>query len=114
MPKVRMNSDGWLALPVALRRRLRLAVGTELDLELVKGAIVLRPAHQTAAAVDLPAEEPLPAATRSLPAATPEPEPAATVAPTTKRGPGRPRKTPAATTVAEPKPKARSRHAMAK
>ena len=42
MPKVRLSHDGWLALPAAVRRKLGLSTGYQL--ELVGGAIVLRPA----------------------------------------------------------------------
>src|SRR3954470_18701752 len=102
MPKVRLSYDGWLALPAAVREKLGLSTGYQLELELVAGAIVLRPAG---AAGPVPAE---PAATPPAPAppdpgptrppeeppppveATPEPVPAP------KRGPGRPRKVPVA------------------
>jgi AbrB family looped-hinge helix DNA binding protein len=89
MPKVRLSYDGWLALPADVRKKLGLSTGHQLELELVGGAIVLR---QAGAAGPVPAE---PAAARppveALPPAT-APDPA----PTVKRGPGRPRKVPAA------------------
>jgi AbrB family looped-hinge helix DNA binding protein len=104
MPKVRLSYDGWLALPPAVREKLGLSTGHQLELELVGGAIVLRPAD---AAGPAPAE---PAATRppvgALPPAT-APDPV----PTVKRGPGRPRKVPAA--VALP-PNLRARGARRK
>src|SRR3954451_8263296 len=81
MPKVRLSYDGWLALPADVRKKLGLATGHQLELELVGGAIVLL------AAGPVPAE---PAAALLPPATAPDPVPAA------KRGPGRPRKVPAA------------------
>src|SRR5690348_13716901 len=89
MPKVRLSYDGWLALPVAVRKKLGLSTGYQLELELVGGAIVLRPAG---APGPVPAELPAtPPVVEALPpAAAPEPAPAP------KRGPGRPRKVPAA------------------
>src|SRR3954451_1352948 len=93
MPKVRLSYDGWLALPPTVRKKLGLSTGHQLELELVGGAIVLRPAGT---AGPVPAEPPAtfpPVETRPPAppsAAAPEPPPAA------KRGPGRPRKVPAA------------------
>ena len=43
MPKVRLSYDGWVALPAAVRKKLGLSAGYQLELELVGGAIVLRP-----------------------------------------------------------------------
>jgi AbrB family looped-hinge helix DNA binding protein len=37
MTKVRINYDGWLALPAAVRERLGLSTGDELELELTAG-----------------------------------------------------------------------------
>src|SRR3954451_20732668 len=91
MPKVRLSYDGWLALPAAVRKKLGLSTGHQL--ELVAGAIVLRPAG---VAGPVPAEPvamrpPVEVTPPELPvAATPEPGPAP------KRGPGRPRKVPVA------------------
>src|SRR4051794_18015434 len=65
MPKVRLSYDGWLALPAAEREKLGLSTGHQLELELVGGAVVLRP---TGAAGPAPAE---PAATRPRVEATP-------------------------------------------
>jgi len=94
MPKVRLSHDGWLALPAAVRRKLGLSTGYQLELELVGGAIVLRPAG---AAGPVPAE---PAATRPpVEAIPPEPPPVAAApepVPAPRRGPGRPRKVPVA------------------
>jgi AbrB family looped-hinge helix DNA binding protein len=48
MPKVRVNYDGWIALPAAVRQRLKLGTGDQLDLELAGDTITLR--RSTAAA----------------------------------------------------------------
>src|SRR4051812_24368366 len=89
MPKVRLNYDGWLALPAAVRKKLGLHTGHQLELELVGGAIVLRPPGSAGAA---PAE-PAPAAQREAEAA--EPAPSAAASSSLRKGPGRPRKVPA-------------------
>ena len=90
MTKVRLNYDGWLALPTAARQKLGLSTGDQLELELSDGGLFLRPVRSgvTAAAS-------VPAATAE-PAGESEPAPpaAAAAAPMVKRGPGRPRKTP--------------------
>ena len=93
MPKVRLSYDGWLALPAAVRRKLGLSTGYQLELELVAGAIVLRPAGVAGPVPAGPVamRPPVEVTPPELPvAATPEPGPAP------KRGPGRPRKVPAA------------------
>jgi AbrB family looped-hinge helix DNA binding protein len=88
MPKVRLNYDGWLALPADVRKKLGLATGHQLELELVGGVIVLRPIGTVGpASADRPAAQP---PVEALP-----PEPGAVPEPTVKRGPGRPRKVPA-------------------
>jgi bifunctional DNA-binding transcriptional regulator/antitoxin component of YhaV-PrlF toxin-antitoxin module len=94
MPKVRLNYDGWLALPMAVRKRLGLSAGQQLELELVGGAIVLRPTSSVSAADPIP-PEPAPLAEQPKAAAA-EPIPSVSSMPTVKRGPGRPRKTPVA------------------
>ncbi len=73
MPKVRLNYDGWLALPAAARRALGLDTGDQLEVEIVDGRIVLRPLKPAAAAGSAAAEELSPAAM--------EPEPASAAAP---------------------------------
>jgi AbrB family looped-hinge helix DNA binding protein len=98
MPKVRLNYDGWLALPMAVRKKLGLSAGNQLELELVGGAIVLRPAGSVSVA-DLSPPEPVPLAEQAKAAAA-EPIPSVSSTPAAKRGPGRPRKTPVA--VASP------------
>src|SRR4051794_9261497 len=92
MTRVRINYDGWLALPTAVRQKLGLTTGDQLELELSDGSIVLRPVRSGAAA---DRTTPEPADTAELPvSATPELPAAAAAAPVVKRGPGRPRKTP--------------------
>src|SRR4051794_8239220 len=43
MTKVRINYDGWLSLPTAVRQKLGLSAGDQLTVELSGGSIVLRP-----------------------------------------------------------------------
>ncbi len=111
MPKVRMNYDGWIALPPAARRELGLSIGDQLEIEIANCAVVLRPARGPSAAdravteaaftaaravVEAPAPAaPEPAIVQPQPAA-PELAPTATPSSAVKRGPGRPRKAPAA------------------
>ena len=90
MTKVRLNFDGWLALPTAVRQKLGLATGDQLELELVDGSIILRPVRSGTTA-DEAAPEPVATAEPSVSATPPA---AAAAAPIVKRGPGRPRKTP--------------------
>jgi bifunctional DNA-binding transcriptional regulator/antitoxin component of YhaV-PrlF toxin-antitoxin module len=108
MPKIRLNYDGWLALPMAVRKRLGLSAGQQLELELVGGAIVLRPAGSVSAADPIP-PEPAPLAEQPK-AAEAEPKPSVSSTPAVKRGPGRPRKTPVAAAspleVVPPEPEA--------
>jgi bifunctional DNA-binding transcriptional regulator/antitoxin component of YhaV-PrlF toxin-antitoxin module len=42
MPHVKMHFDGWIALPEAVRRKLHLATGAELEAELVGDGVMLR------------------------------------------------------------------------
>ena len=104
MPKVRLNDDGWLALPAAARRALGVDTGDQLEVEVINGRIVLRPL-KTSAAADTPS------AYEELPSAHVGPEPAAAMPSSeVKRGPGRPRKAtgaPSAGTVLPPHLKAR-------
>jgi AbrB family looped-hinge helix DNA binding protein len=87
MPKVRVNYDGWIALPAAVRQKLALSTGDQLDLELSGETVILR-RSEAAPASRVP--EPIPvSAAGALPS---EPSPVAEPEPTTKRGPGRPRK----------------------
>src|SRR3954464_4043671 len=57
MSTVRLNYDGWLALPATVRQRLGLITGDRLDLELVDGVITLRPRR-----ADAPPQRPAPPA----------------------------------------------------
>jgi len=91
MTKVRLNFDGWLALPTAVRQKIGLTTGDQLELELADGSIVLRPVR-SGAGTDNAAPEPV---TTAEPPVSAAPElPAAAASPIMKRGPGRPRKTP--------------------
>ena len=72
MPKVRMNHDGWLALPAAVRRRLGLAMGAELQVEVADGAIILRPAGVAGTTAASSAEEALIPTALRVEAAPPE------------------------------------------
>src|SRR3954454_9077628 len=99
-----MSYDGWLALPAAVRKKLGLSTGYQLELELVNGAVVLRPAGVGGPARAEPPAPPLPV--EALPPAAPRraaPEPA----PAPKRGPGRPRKVPPAAVALPPNLRAR-------
>ena len=69
MSTVRLNYDGWLALPATVRQRLGLITGDRLDLELVDGVITLRP-RRGDALPERPAAEPVAAGAPELPAAT--------------------------------------------
>ena len=86
MSTVRLNYDGWLALPAAVRQKFGLVTGDQLEIELSSDGIILRP-RRSSGVVEREAPE--------LPVATAEPtapSPAAAAAPIVKRGPGRPRK----------------------
>ena len=88
MTRVRINYDGWLALPTTVRQKLGLSTGDQLELELADGGIVLRPVRAgTAEAAPAPV-------TTAEPSVSATPPAAAAAAPMVKRGPGRPRKTP--------------------
>src|SRR3954447_18119943 len=95
MPKVRVNYDGWIALPSLTRRQLGLATGSELELDVADGTIILRPVGAAATATDHSPAEPAPAA---LPGpGTAQAMVPAVPPPLAKREPGRPREvTPAA------------------
>src|SRR4051812_46344390 len=97
MTRIRINFDGWLALPTAVRQKLGLTTGDQLELELADGGIVLHPVRSGTTADEA---APAPVATAE-PSVSATPPAAAAAAPIEKRGPGRPRKTAAAT---EPRP----------
>src|SRR4051812_5510980 len=90
MTRVCINYDGWLSLPTAVRQKLGLATGDQLELEVSDGGIILRPVRSGTTA-DEAAPEPVATAEPSVSATPPA---AAAAAPIVKRGPGRPRKTP--------------------
>src|SRR4051812_1816180 len=90
MTTIRVNYDGWLSLPTAVRRKLGLITGDQLELELSEDGITLRPVRPGTTA-DEAAPEPAATAEPSVSATPPA---AAAAAPMVKRGPGRPRKTP--------------------
>ena len=109
MSTIQMHYDGWFTLPAAARQKFHLTTGDRLEVELAGDTIVLRPARQGAVAAERAVAEPAPAAPQepavaAEPAviAAPVPEPVA------KRGPGRPRKVPAAAAL-PPGPKTRGR-----
>ena len=99
MPTLKLHYEGWVSLPAALRQQLGLNSGDRLEVDLVDGAIVLRPAATTKrpapredqeAAIDSPAPD--------APETLTDPVPA-------RRKPGRPRKHEAAAEVVAPTPK---------
>jgi AbrB family looped-hinge helix DNA binding protein len=83
MPTVKLHPEGWLSLPDAVRRKLGVATGDTLELQVVGNSVILRPAKGKAASA-----EPEPAAEE--PASPIEPEPAGaapeTPAPAKRRG----------------------------
>src|SRR3954469_8174231 len=87
MTRIRINYGGWLSLPTAVRQKLGLTSGDQLELEVFEGSIVLRPVRSGAEAAPEPVATPEPSVSATPPAA-------AAAAPIVKRGPGRPRKTP--------------------
>lgn len=91
MSKVRLSYDGWLALPEAARRKLGVATGDHLEVELVEGAVILRPTSPagTVAAAPIAPKAVEPARAEASVATA---EPAAAVSEPVKRGRGRPRK----------------------
>src|SRR3954451_14474186 len=48
MTRIRINYDGWLSLPTAVRQKLGLTTGDQLELELSDGVILLRPVRSGA------------------------------------------------------------------
>ena len=98
MPTLKLHYDGWLLLPAALRRQLGLNSGDRLDVQLVDGTIVLRPATKAKRSVDHADLEEVtdpPAPDTAGNAAQPDAAP-------TRRGPGRPRKHQAGADLASP------------
>jgi AbrB family looped-hinge helix DNA binding protein len=56
MATLKLHHEGWLALPTSLRRKLGLKSGDPLEVELVRGTIVLRRAGRSASPQVLPDE----------------------------------------------------------
>ena len=94
MSTLKLHYDGWLVLPAGLRRALGLESGDRLQVELMDGAIVLRPTKGKRPATGPEKVAELPVAV-SVPTSLPE---APAVA---KRPRGRPRKVPVAPAQAE-------------
>ena len=101
MPTLKLHYEGWVSLPAALRQQLGLNSGDRLEVDLVDGTIVLRPAATTkrspphedqAVAIDSPAPDA--PETLTLTDAVPA-----------RRKPGRPRKHEAAAEVVATTPK---------
>ena len=95
MSTVQMHYDGWVTLPAAARQQLGLTTGDRLEVEVTGNAVVLRRAQRSSAVEPavvepepMPEQQPVEAAADETASAAPEP--------VVKRGPGRPRKTPAA------------------
>src|SRR4051794_12764803 len=80
MTRIGVNYDGWLSLPTAVRQKLGLTTGDQLEVELSDGSITLRPVRSTAEATPAPVATAEP----SVPAT---PSAAAAAAPMVKRGP---------------------------
>ena len=61
MSTLKLHYDGWLVLPAGLRRALELKSGHRLQVELMDGAIVLRPAKgkRLASGLEKIAERPI-------------------------------------------------------
>jgi AbrB family looped-hinge helix DNA binding protein len=56
MTTLKLHYEGWLALPTGLRQKLGLKSGDQLEAELVRGTIVLRPARRPTSPPGRPAE----------------------------------------------------------
>ena len=56
MATLKLHYEGWLALPTGLRQKLGLKSGDQLEAELVRGTIVLRPAGRPTSPQGLPDE----------------------------------------------------------
>jgi AbrB family looped-hinge helix DNA binding protein len=65
MPRLRVHFDGWIVLPSTIREQLGLDGGSDLDLELGDGAVVLRPAGAPAPAREVPSRAERPARSAS-------------------------------------------------
>ena len=98
-------------MPAAALKKLGLATGDRLEVELTRDAIVLRRAQKTSAP-ERAVAEPMPVAAQA-PVVTPEPVAAVAPSPVVKRGPGRPRKTPTSAAALPPSLKTRGRRRKA-
>jgi AbrB family looped-hinge helix DNA binding protein len=93
MTTLKLHYEGWLALPAGLRQKLGLKSGDQLEAELVRGTIVLRPAGRPASPPrlpDKPAAQPERAAAAM--AGETKPQPAAAAAKTPPAAPRTTRK----------------------
>jgi len=97
MSTVQVHYDGWVTLPATARQQLGLTTGDRLEVEVTDNAVVLRRAQRSSAVEPAVVEpEPMPAAEEQPVEMAAEEPAAAAPEPVVKRGPGRPRKTPAA------------------
>jgi AbrB family looped-hinge helix DNA binding protein len=86
MTTLKLHYQGWLALPTGLRHKLGLKSGDQLEAELVRGTIVLRPAGRPTSPPGLPDEpEAERAAAPMAGEAKPQPAAAAAKAPPVAR-----------------------------
>ena len=88
MTTLKLHYQGWLALPTGLRHKLGLKSGDQLEAELVRGTIVLRPAGRPTSPPGLPDEpaaQPERAAAAMAGEAKPQPAAATAKAPPTAR-----------------------------
>ena len=81
MATLKLHHEGWLALPAGLRQKLGLKSGDQLEAELVRGTIVLRPAGRPTSPSGRPDEpEAGPERAAAPPAGEAKPQPAAAAA----------------------------------
>jgi AbrB family looped-hinge helix DNA binding protein len=81
MATLKLHYEGWLTLPTGLRQKLGLKSGDQLEAELVRGTIVLRPAKRPTSPQGLPDEpEAEPERTAASSAGEAKPKPAAAAA----------------------------------
>ena len=80
MTTLKLHYEGWLALPAGLRQKLGLKSGDQLEAELVRGTIVLRPAGRATSPQVLPDEKAEPERAVAPAAGEAKPQPAAAAA----------------------------------
>ena len=86
MATLKLHNEGWLALPTGLRLKLGLKSGDQLEAELVRGTIVLRPAGRATSPQVLPDEpEAEPERAAAPIAGEAKPKPAAKAPPAARR-----------------------------